>query len=151
MLHHLAYPKVFIEQIGTKLKSGGYLLIQDAYTSILFKRVLRIMRHEGYDETVDINNTQIPCNNPSDPWSANCAISRCLFERERIFGKMKLVKFKVDTCFLFLLSGGVIAQTWYPRWVGERGVSFIEKVDDILTRIAPRLFACECSVVLKKM
>lgn len=148
MLHHLAYPKVFIEQIGTKLKSGGYLLIQDVYASILFKVILRIMRHEGYDEDCcDVDNS----NDPNDPWSANCAISRLLFERERIFGKMKLVKFKVNTCFLFLLSGGVIAQTWYPRWVGERGVSFIEKVDDILTRIAPRLFACECSVVLKKM
>lgn len=148
MLHHLAYPKVFIEQIGTKLKSGGYLLIQDAYTSILFKIILRIMRHEGYDETVDVDNIEACCN---DPWSANCAIPRCLFEREKNFAKMKLVKFKVDTCFLLLLSGGTIAETWYPRWVGERGVSFIEKVDDILTRIAQRLFACECSVVLKKM
>ena len=150
-LHHIPYPKALIEQIGMKLRSGGYLLIQDVYASILFKIVLRIMRHEGYDETVDVDNIEAPCNDPNDPWSANCAIPGCLFEGEKNFAKMKLVKFKVDACFLFLLSGGVIARTWYPRWVGKHGVSFIEKADDILTRIAPRLFACECSVVLKKM
>lgn len=153
-LHHIPYPKAFIQSIGTKLKSGGRLIIQDAYTSILFKVILRIMRHEGYDETVDVDNIEACCNDPNDPWSANCAISKLLFDKMEIgenFAKMKLVKFKVDTYFLLLLSGGTIAETWYPRWVGERGVSFIEKVDDILTRIAPRLFACECSVVLKKM
>ena len=112
------------------------------------------MRHEGFDDTVDINNTQIPCNNPSDPWSANCSIARLLFDKMEIgenFGKMKLVKKESKACFLLLLTGGTVAKTWYPRWVGDACVSFIEKADDILTRIAPRLFACEYSVVLKKM
>ncbi len=154
MLHHVPYPKAFIEQIGMKLRSGGRLLIRDVYASILFKVILRIMRHEGFDDTVDVNNTQIPCNNPSDPWSANCSIPRLLFDKMEIgenFGKMKLVKKERKVCFLFLLSGGTVAKTWYPRWAGERSCSFIKKVDKILTSIAPRLFACECLVVLEKM
>ena len=152
VLHHIPYPKAFIQLIGTKLKSDGRLLIQDPYASVLFKVILRIMKHEGFDELVDVDNILIPCNDPNDPWSANCSVGKLLFDRGgRNFGKMKLVKAERGSCFLLLLSGGTIAKTWYPRWVGERGVSFIKKVDYLITRIAPRLFACEYSVVLRKM
>ena len=43
------------------------------------KTVLRLMRHEGWSDEVDIFDRNAVCNDPSDPWSANCSIQKQLF------------------------------------------------------------------------
>ncbi len=79
MIHHIANPAAFLDDLGRKLKSGGYILIQDIYTCLLMKLALRVMRHEGWSDRVNVYDRNALCNDPSDPWSANCAIPRLLF------------------------------------------------------------------------
>lgn len=80
MIHHIAQPSVFLEGVCKKLKSGGRIIIQDIYTCALMKCVLRIMRHEGWSDKVNVYDREAVCNNPEDPWSANCSIPKLLFE-----------------------------------------------------------------------
>lgn len=79
MIHHISSPASFLDRVNSKLKPGGRIIIQDIYTSIIMKTVLRIMRHEGWSDTVNVFDRETVCNDPSDPWSANCSIPRLLF------------------------------------------------------------------------
>lgn len=54
MIHHVADPASFLDSICRKLKKGGRLIVQDIYTGVLMKTVLRIMRHEGWSDEIDI-------------------------------------------------------------------------------------------------
>ncbi len=79
MIHHLANPAQFFAHAGTKLKSGGRIIIQDIYTGWLMKLALRLMRHEGYSDDTDVFDRLHVCNLPDDPWSANCSVPKLLF------------------------------------------------------------------------
>ncbi len=155
MIHHLANPARFLEHAGNKLRTGGRLIIQDIYTGGLMKLALRAMRHEGYSDSVDVFDRSAICNSPQDPWSANCSIPKLLFYSgsadafEREFPMYKMRKREKNECFLFFLSGGVIAKTWHLP-VGDRGVGMIRKLDRLCIRCFPAVFAGGCSVVLEK-
>ena len=153
MIHHIAKPAKFFDKISEILNSGGVIIIQDIYTSWIMKLVLRIMRHEGWSDYVDVFNRNMICNEPSDPWSANCSIPKLLFSDKVLFEKefpnLELIRFSKNECFMFLLSGGVIAKTHYLP-VGNLGVKLVSYIDRLLIKIFPSLFACGISVVLRK-
>lgn len=154
MIHHIAKPSDFLEQAAKKLKSGGRLIIQDIYTGFLMKLVLRIMRHEGWSDLTDVYDQNAICNEPSDPWSANCSIPKLLFFDEERFAErfpmFKVLKREKNECFLFLLSGGVIAKTFYLP-AGDKTANMIEKLDRMLVRLVPDFFTCGCSIALQKI
>ena len=79
MIHHLANPATFFDSLAKKLKPGGRIIIQDIYTCLLMKIVLRLMRHEGWSDSVNVFDRSAICNDPSDAWSANCSIPKLLF------------------------------------------------------------------------
>ena len=140
--------------MSKKLKPDGRIIIQDIYTCTLMKIALRLMRHEGWSDSVDIYDRSAVCNNPVDPWSANCSIPKLLFfGKEGRFGEefpmYKMIKRTRNECFLFFASGGVIAKT-FSLPVGDSGAKLIQKIDKGLVKIAPSFFACGCSVVLQK-
>lgn len=158
MIHHIASPAAFLDSLSRKLKRGGRVIIQDIYTCGLMKLALRVMRHEGWSDEVDIFDRTVICNDPADPWSANCSIPKLLFWRggnsdgysfTEQFPQLKIVKRTRNECFLFFTSGGVIAKT-YSLPLGEGGVKIIKGIDRILVRFFPGLFACGCSIVLEK-
>lgn len=152
MIHHLSNPALFIDNIAKKLKTGGRIIIQDIYTCALMKFALRIMCHEGWSDTIDVFDRKAICNNPSDPWSANCSIPKLLFKEEMFakqFPQYNIIKNEKNECFLFLLSGGVIAKTYSPP-IGDIGAKILQKMDKFFVNIAPSIFACGCSVVLEK-
>lgn len=159
MIHHIASPAVFLDSLSKKLKKDGRVIIQDIYTCRLMKLALRLMRHEGWSDEADIFDGSAICNDPADPWSANCSIPKQLFWGEREndgnsfmgrFPQYKVLKKTRSECFLFFASGGVIAKT-YSLPLGERGVRILEGLDKFLITLSPELFACGCSVVLQKM
>jgi len=118
------------------------------------KLVLRGMRHEGWSDVVNVFDKNMVCNEPGDPWSANCSIPKLLFFKggrkfEEEFPMYELVECRKNECFLFLLSGGVIAKTFYLP-IGDTGVNIIKKIDHILVGMLPSVFTCGCSVVLQK-
>lgn len=74
-----ANPASFLDNLAVKLKKGGRVIIQDVYTCSLMKLALRIMRHEGWSDEVNIFDRDCICNDPMEPWSANCSIPKLLF------------------------------------------------------------------------
>ena len=153
MIHHLAYPSRFLKQASKALKPGGCILIAEINTSLVMKLMLRIMRHEGWSYEVDVFDESTIANQPSDPWSANCAIPEMLFRDSNKFEEFipSLAVERNDLCefLLFPLSGGVIAKTRtinLPRFI----LRFIKHIDSLLIRILPNIFACGRLVVLRK-
>lgn len=152
MIHHIANPASFFDNVGKKLKPQGRIIIQDIYTSFLMKVVLRIMRHEGWSDQVNVYDRNTVCNNPNDAWSANCSIPKLMFWGGGFndeFPMYEILKMSRNECLIFLTSGGVIAKTWHIPF-GERGVRVIKKIDKILTECLPSIFACGCSIVLQR-
>ena len=155
MIHHISNPAVFLDAISKKLKPRGRVIIQDIYTCLLMKFALRLMRHEGWSDTVDVFDRTTVCNDPSDAWSANCSVPKLLFFGksggvfEQEFPQYKIIKKSRNECFLFFLSGGVIAKTFYLP-VGDKGTVVIKRIDRFLVKKFPAVFACGCSIVLQK-
>ena len=153
MVHHVAYPSQFFINLSKALRSKGLILVNEPNTSLVFKVLLRIMRHEGWDYNVSVFDHSHPSNNPKDPWSANCAIGELLWQDEREFEKhIKGLKIKRnDFCefMIFILSGGVIAKTRtinLPRYI----LKIVHSVDSLLVKIFPGIFALSRRVVLEK-
>ena len=81
------------------------------------KILLKMMRHEGFDYTIDVFDKNKVCTDENDLWSANCAIPNLLFDDIEKFNS-KFPYFEVEhTSFseflLFINSGGVISKTLY--------------------------------------
>lgn len=154
MIHHVAKPLVFLKTLAHCLKPGGYILIHDVHASLAMRSVLRLMRHEGWSTDVNIFDENEVCNDPADPWSANCAVSRLLFDDHVRFEKaMPALKIQVDQpeeFFIFLGSGGVIAKTFtVPLPIPVLKV--LRWMDKTLCSIAPDVFALSRRIVLKKV
>ena len=153
MIHHLASPVKFFDIISPKLKTNGLIIIQEIETSLVMKVLLRMMRHEGWSDLIDVFDKDEICNEGSDPWSANCSIPKLLFKNEELFHKcipnFKILKNEVNEFLIFPLSGGVISKAKtinLPFWI----LKIIKKIDDFLVFLLPGIFALGRSVVLKK-
>lgn len=153
-LHHFYSPYKFFKECERVLRPGGLVLIQELNTCLLLRLLLRLMRHEGWSYAVNVFDPTTIANDPSDLWSANCAIPELLFEQtdifKKTFSKLDIKLNEKKECLLFPLSGGVIAKTRVPelpRWLLE----FIVWVDALLVPLSPEIFAMGRSVVLKKI
>ncbi|MCC7083492.1 MAG: GtrA family protein [Pirellulales bacterium] len=153
MIHHVARPLAFFREMERILKPGGRLLIQEINASLAMRIALRMMRHEGYSYEPNVFDPDQICNDPADPWSANCAIPNLLFDCPAAFEahvpafKMVHTGFREFACMFN--CGGVIAKTIYvplPKWM----VYLMYGIDTMLTAVAPRLFAMQRQIVLEK-
>ena len=153
MIHHVPYPIKFFEEMDRILKPGGKLIIQEINCSLFMKYLLRIMRHEGYDFTVDVFDSNIVCTDPNDLWSANCAIPNLLFDDKKRFhdniSKFKIIKYSHSEFFNFVNSGGVISKTYYIP-LPDFFLKVLKKSDDILSKIFPNIFSLQRQIVLQK-
>ena len=152
-IHHLAFPEKFLNEASRILKRNGVLIIQDIYTSLITRILLKIMRHEGFDENIDVFNRLIACNDTNDPWSANCSIPKLLFKSldrfNQEFPMWEIIHYKNAECLKFINSGGVIAKTHYIR-LGPKMLRMQDKLDQVLCRFLPEVFSLQIQVVLKK-
>lgn len=152
-IHHISHPIVALKGINRVLKVGGKLIIQDIYASLLTRIILFVVKHEGYSLNVDVFDPSKPCNKPDDPWSANCAISKLLFDDvEKFFKKVrgfKLIKKRFSEVFLLPLSGGIIAKFKtinLPFFL----LKIFDLIDAFLTFCFPKLLAMQIQIVLEK-
>lgn len=154
MIHHLAFPKIFLEECQRVLRPGGKLIVQEIHTSLLMRLILRLMRHEGFDETVDVFHGTKPCNHPSDPWSANCSIPKILFdsheEFQRQYPEWRVIHDRKVEFLQFLNSGGVVAKTPFIP-LNPFFLKMQDAIDKLLRQMAPNIFALQRQIVLKKM
>lgn len=150
-IHHFFSPYKFFKECERVLRPGGRILIQEAHTSLLFRFLLKLMRHEGWSYDVDVFNPDAIINDPNDPWSANCATAELLFDEPVKFEKNFSFKIELDKKregLIFPLSGGVIAKTRVPELP-----TFVLKIfsclDSLLITLFPNIFAMGRIVVLK--
>ena len=153
VIHHLAYPIQFFSEADRLLKTNGKLIIQEINTSLVMRIVLRLMKHEGYNEKIEVFSQSGPCNDPADPWSANCSIPKLLFSDlkmfEREFPNWKVIHFENSEFLKFINSGGVVAKTNYIK-LTTFGLKIQDLIDDFLVRKFPRCFALQMQIVLEK-
>jgi SAM-dependent methyltransferase len=153
MIHHLANPHTFFLETLRVLRSGGRLVIVDINTSWLMRVLLWLMRHEGWSYRVNVFDPSAIANDPTDPWSANCAIPELLFKTneafENAFPQFQILKNEIFECFLFPLSGGVIAKSpTIP--LPDALLSVIARLDDLITDVFPNIFGLGRKVVIEK-
>ena len=153
MIHHLANPSGFIDQIQNILTPGGRIILSEINTSYFMKLILKIMKHEGWSYEVDVFNQNGIANKPEDPWSANCAIPELLFINEkkfhRNFPNLKIIHNKPTEFLIFPLSGGVISKsTTIPMPYSI--LRAIDLLDELLIKISPNLFALGREIVIEK-
>jgi SAM-dependent methyltransferase len=153
MIHHVAYPLRFFEEIARILKPGGLLLIQEINASAMMCAVLRLMQHEGYSFSANVFDRDEVCTDPADLWSANCAIPNLLFDDmakfERCIPDFRVEHSGFSECFMLLNSGGVIAKTVsipLPRLA----LRAVRRLDAALCTVAPQTFAMQRQIVLRK-
>jgi ubiquinone/menaquinone biosynthesis C-methylase UbiE len=110
MIHHVAQPATLFKEVLRILKPGGTLLIQEIHSSFFCKLILLIMRHEGWDECVDVFDPDEICNDPTDLWSANCSVPRMLFDDQKkfveVFSEWEFVHDDHSEFLVYLNSGG---------------------------------------------
>jgi len=154
MIHHLAFPSKFFYECKRILVPGGRLVIQEIHTSLMMRIILRLMRHEGFDETVNVFDRTKPCNQPSDPWSANCSIPKKLFKShkkfEAEFPGWRVTHDRKVEFLQFVNSGGVVAKTHYIP-LNRFFLNVQDLIDKILCWVAPGLFALQRQIVLQRI
>jgi SAM-dependent methyltransferase len=153
MIHHVAHPLIIFREIERILKPGGRLIVQEVNASLTMRFLLRVMRHEGYSYEPNVFDPAVVCNDPLDPWSANCAIANLLFDDaarfEQYVPEFRVIHSSFSECISMINSGGVIAKTFYvplPDWL----LSVVCRFDSLLTHYFPQLFAMQRQVVLEK-
>ena len=152
-IHHFYSPYKFFKECERVLKPGGLILIQEVNTSLIMRFLLQLMKHEGWNYDVDVFDPEAIVNNPSDLWSANCAVPELIFEQsekfEQTFEKLQITHNKKSECFIFPISGGVISKTKVPElpfWL----LKLVGLFDTLLTSLLPSIFAMGRSVVIQK-
>jgi len=154
MIHHLQYPKKFLNEIYRILKTKGKLIIFEPNGSLFLRVILNITQHESFDKNIDIWDLKKK-SKKKDPWDGNNAIADLLFENKQKFSKFFNKKFKIiyeEKCeFLtFLNSGGVYFRSYYIPLN-----KFLQKLlwifDEILTKLFPSIFALGKKIVLEKI
>ena len=155
MIHHIPYPMKFFKEMHRILKKGGKLIIQDACCSIMFQIVTIIMRHEGYDFTKDVWSESVPITDEEDLWAGNIAVPHLIFDDINIFNKNLGSYFKIEQenfseCLIFLNSGGVCSKAFYIP-LNNFFLSILGKIDYILVKTFPKIFAMGRQLILKKI
>ena len=153
VIHHLAYPDRFFKEAARVLRRGGYVLVQECDASLTTRIALRLTGHESYDLKADPFDPTKPCNDPNDPWSANCALPNLLFDdlarfREH-YPEFETSDAQRSEFFIHFNCGGVTAAAPYLP-LPESVLRVLDAIDGILVRIAPGVFASQRRVVLRR-
>ncbi len=153
VLHHLAYPDRFFREAGRVLSAGGHLLIQECDCSLATRLAIRLTGHESYDLGADPFDPTQPCNDPADPWSANCAIPNLLFDRPERFlatyPQFTIVETRRSEFLIHFNSGGISSEGPYLP-LPELALRVLDAIDIVLVGVAPGVFASQRRVVLRR-
>ncbi len=71
MIHHIPFPIKFFKEMNRILKKNGKLIIFESYCSIIFQLATIIMKHEGFDFTLDVWDETKPKSDEHNAWAGN--------------------------------------------------------------------------------
>ncbi len=154
MIHHIPYPIKFFRDMYRILKKGGKLLIFESYCSITFQLATIIMRHEGFDFTVNVWDENKPKSDEKNAWAGNIAVPHLIFDNKEEFNKhlgnlFSIEYEKFSECLIFLNSGGVTSKTFYiplPLFF----IKILNFLDQCLIKLFPKIFCMGRKIVLRK-
>ena len=155
MIHHIPFPIKFFKEMNRIIKKGGKLIIFESYCSLVFQLATIIMKHEGFDFTLDVWDEKNPKSDEKNAWHGNIAVPHLIFDDKEKFEKnlgkyFKIEYEKLTECFIFLNSGGVTSKTKCIP-LNNFFLNLLNKVDKILVKLFPKIFCMGRRIVLKKI
>jgi SAM-dependent methyltransferase len=155
MIHHIPYPIKFFKEINRILKANGKLIIFESHCSLMFQIATTIMKHEGFDFTLNVWDEKTPKSNENDAWHGNIAVPHLIFDDKDGFkknlGNLFSIEYdKFTECFIFLNSGGVTSKTKCIP-MNNFFLNILDFIDKILVKLFPNIFCMGRRIVLKKI
>ena len=154
MIHHIPFPIKFFKEMNKKKKKNGRLIIFESYCSIIFQIATILMRHEGFDFTLDVWDEDNAKSSEQDAWHGNIAVPHLIFDDKKKFdenlGKYFKIEYeKLTECLIFLNSGGVTSKTkHFP--MNNFFLNTLHFIDKILVKLLPSIFCMGRRIVLTK-
>ena len=154
MIHHIPFPIRFFKEMNRILKKNCKLIIFESYCSLIFQLATIIMKHEGFDFTLDVWDEKNPKSDEKDAWHGNIAVPHLIFDDKKKFDKnlgqyFKIEYEKLTECLIFLNSGGVTSKTKYIP-MNNFFLNFLNYIDKILVTLFPKIFCMGRRIVLTK-
>ena len=154
MIHHIPYPIKFFREMNRILKKDGKLIIFDAYCSVVFQLATAIMKHEGFDFTINVWDESNPKSDEDDAWDGNIAITNLIFDDKKKFneklGNYFTIEYeKFTECLIFLNSGGVTSKTFCIP-MNKFFLNILKLIDKGLIKVLPNIFCMGRRIVLIK-
>ncbi|MEK9545522.1 MAG: class I SAM-dependent methyltransferase [Pelagibacteraceae bacterium] len=154
MIHHIPFPIKFFKEMNRILKKNGKLIIFESYCSIIFQLATIIMKHEGFDFTLDVWDETKPKSDEHNAWAGNIAVPHLIFDdkekfNEKLGNLFSLEYEKLTECLIFLNSGGVTSKTLsvpLPTFL----LNALKTIDNILVKLFPNIFCMGRRIVLVK-
>ena len=144
-LHHSYNPYELLNKMKKNLKPGGLVLINEPEISLIFKFFLKILNHEKWD--LNLKNSK-----KKDFWYQNNATGKILFSKNKehkfIKKNFSIIKNELNEFIIFLNSSGNSVNTPHIK-LSKILLKFFDKLDDILIKFFPNIFALNRRVVLK--
>ncbi len=155
MIHHIPYPIKFFKEMNRILKKNGKLIIFEPYCSILLQLATIIMKHEGFDFTINVWDEKKPKSDEDDLWAGNIAVSNLIFDdknkfEENLGSYFNLKHEKLVECLIFLNSGGVTSKTMHIP-LNNFFLNLVNCIDKFLVKVFPSIFATGRQIVLEKV
>ena len=154
MIHHIPFPIKFFKEMNRILKKNGKLIIFESYCSLIFQLATIIMKHEGFDFTLNVWDEKNPKSDEKNAWHGNIAVPHLIFDDKKKFdenlGKFFKIKHeKLTECLIFLNSGGVTSKT---RCIPMNNffLKILNSIDNLLVKSLPSIFCMGRRIVLLK-
>jgi hypothetical protein len=130
------------------------LIIFESYCSIIFQIVTIIMRHEGFDFSINVWDEKKAKSDEHNAWHGNVAVPHLIFDDREKFEKelgniFKIEYEKLGECFIFLNSGGVTSKTKFIP-MNRFFLNLLHNLDNFLIKYFPGIFCMGRKIVLKK-
>ena len=154
MIHHMPYPIKFFKEMNRILKKDGKLIVFESYCSIFFQLATLIMKHEGFDFTLNVWDEKNPKSDEENAWHGNIAVPHLLFDDNEGFknnlGHLFKIEYeKLTECLIFLNSGGVTSKTACVP-MNKFFLDILHKIDKFLIKFFPSIFCMGRRIVLIK-
>mgnify|MGYP001173549565 FL=1 len=155
MIHHIPFPMKFFREMKRILKKKGKLIIFESHCSLAFQLITIIMKHEGFDFSVNVWDDNEAKSDENNAWHGNIAVPHLIFDDKQQFDKNLGKFFKVEyekfsECFIFLNSGGVTSKTKYIP-MNRFFLNLLNWLDNILIKLFPNVFCMGRKIVLTKI
>ena len=153
-LHHCCNPMKTLKRMSIYLKKNGLILLNEPELSFLHKFFQIVLDDEPWSLKENIFNSKKNIFNSNNPWEANTAIAKLLFNDEnkfnRYFPEYKIIRNDLSEFFIFFNSGGVYNEVMYIP-LNKFFLKLLSYLDSILIFLFPSIFALNRTVILKKI